>query len=187
MIESTKDLEKRLAQLKREVPTRGFERHPSFINSLVQLPPELQTPAVGLADGHFQTMIVFPPQIQRGRHYVPRQALLFTPTEVTHLLASVWPDEPPQVTRIDAHDLLYMKVSLLLLYGFLEIVGRGHGFPYPSVDGIQHGRLGQVGRPCSPFAAGKPATAHFSTGRIRLFPRGPIRRPEAAPEIFERH
>jgi hypothetical protein len=89
MIETTKDLEKRLAQLKREVPSRGFERHPSFIKSLSELPPDLQTPAVDPAAGHFQTMIVFPPQIQRGRHYVPRQALLFTPSEVTHLLASV--------------------------------------------------------------------------------------------------
>src|SRR5512143_3820783 len=118
---TTQDTEKRLVELKRQVPTRGFERHPVFIQSLAELPPELCSPLLGEATG--QTLIVFPPQIQRGRHYVPRQALFFKPDEVTHVLASIWPGEPPQVTRIRSGDLLYAKVTLLLLYGFLEIEG----------------------------------------------------------------
>ncbi len=123
----TPDVEKRLAQLKREVPTRGFERHPSIIRDLAELPPELRLPSDAAAElpQAFQIMIVFPPQIQRGRHYVPRQAMLFTPELVVHLLASIWPDEPPGVTFVEAGGLLYLKVTLLLLYGFLEIVGQG--------------------------------------------------------------
>ncbi|MBN2393897.1 MAG: hypothetical protein JXR84_24400 [Anaerolineae bacterium] len=38
----TQDLEKRPAQLKREVPTRGFERHLLIVNTAA----ELQSPTV---------------------------------------------------------------------------------------------------------------------------------------------
>ncbi len=123
---SPQELEKRLAQLKQEVPTRGFERHPSLLEDWTGLPADLQSPAVRecCSGRTFQAIIAFPPQIHRGRHYVPRQGLLFTSTEVIHILASIWPDEPPQITRLKGNDILYVKVSLLLLYGFLEIVGQ---------------------------------------------------------------
>jgi hypothetical protein len=128
---SAQDLEKRLAQLLREVPTRGFERHPSMLENLADLPAELQSPAVKvLGSGKaYQTIISFPPQIQRGRHYVPKQAMLFSPTEIIHLLASIWPGEAPQITTLMGSDILYLRVSLLLLYGFLEIVGQGQDSP----------------------------------------------------------
>jgi hypothetical protein len=131
MIPSTQDVEKRLAQLKREVPTRGFERHPSLLKNLANLPAELQCPEVkALGTGEtYQTIISFPPQIQRGRHYVPKQAMLFSPTEIIHILASIWPQEAPQVTKLKGRDILYLRVSLLLLYGFLEIVGQGQESP----------------------------------------------------------
>lgn len=124
---TTQETEKRLAQLKKEVPTRGFERHPVFIKSLGELPPELCSPQLTEETG--ATMIVFPPQIQRGRHYVPRQALFFTADGVTHALASIWPGQPPQVTRLSNRDILYTRVTLLLLYGFLEVVGCGVDAP----------------------------------------------------------
>jgi hypothetical protein len=125
------DPEKRLDQLKREVPTRGFERHPSLLQNVSDLPAELQSPTVtALAAGvAIQTIIAFPPQIQRGWHYVPKQALLFTSTGVIHLLASIWPGQEPQVTQLKGCGLMYMKASLLLLYGFLEIVAEGHAAP----------------------------------------------------------
>ena len=128
---SKNDLEKRLAQLKQEVPTRGFERHPSVLNTVSDLPTELQSPAVTtLATSEaMQTIIAFPPQIHRGWHYVPKQALLFAPTDVIHLLASIWPDQEPQVTYLKGYGLMYMKVTLLLLYGFLEIVAQGYSSP----------------------------------------------------------
>ena len=125
------DLEKRLAQLKKEVPTRGIERHPWVVKSVSDLPAELRSPAVTLAaaDRAIQRIIVFPPQIHRGWHYVPKQALLFTPTDVIHLLASIWPDQKPQVTCLDGGGLLYLKATLLLLYGYLEIVAKGPDSP----------------------------------------------------------
>lgn len=124
-------VEKRLAQLKREVPTRGFERHPSVLKELSDLPAELQSPAVAMlaTSEAIQTIIAFPPQIHRGWHYVPKQALLFTSTGVVHILASIWPDQKPQVTHINGSGLMYMKIALLLLYGFLEIVAQGQAGP----------------------------------------------------------
>jgi hypothetical protein len=125
------DLEKRLAQLKRQVPTRGLERHPSVLKNVSELPAELQSPAVvSLAASEvIQTIIAFPPQIHRGWHYVPKQALLFTPMDVIHLQASIGPEQEPQTTYIKGNDLMYMKVALLLLYGFLEIVAQGRTSP----------------------------------------------------------
>lgn len=121
------DLEKRLTQLRRVVLTRGFDRYVSLLKNVAELPGELQSPMVrALAERDtFQTMILFPQQIQRGWDYVPRQALLFTPTSVTHLLASIWPNQEPHITRVNANSLLYVRVTLLLLYGFLEIVAQG--------------------------------------------------------------
>jgi hypothetical protein len=125
------DVEERLAQLKRQVPTRGFERHPWILKNVSDLPTELQSPAVvSLAAGEaIQTIIVFPPQIHRGWHYVPKQALLFTPLDVIHVQASIWPDQEPQVTHLKGSGLMYMRVTLLLLYGHLEIVAQGHTSP----------------------------------------------------------
>jgi hypothetical protein len=76
-----------------------------------------------------QTIITFPPQLHRGSHYVPKQALLFTHTDVIHLSASIWPDQEPQITYLKGSGLMYMKVTLVLLYGFLEIVAQGHDSP----------------------------------------------------------
>jgi hypothetical protein len=76
-----------------------------------------------------QTIIAFPPQIQRGRHSVPKQALLFTHTNVIHSMASIWPDREPEVTYLRGNDLRYLKVTLILLYGFLEIVVQGNTSP----------------------------------------------------------
>ena len=131
MARSIDDQEKRLAELKKEVAKRGFDRHASVLKDVSELHTELQSSAVtALAEREtIQTIIAFPPQIQRGWHYVPKQALLFTATGVIHLFASIWPDQEPQVTCLKACDLIYMKVTLLLLYGFLEIVTQGQDSP----------------------------------------------------------
>lgn len=131
MVVSKKDVEKRLKQLIREMPARGFDLHCTILEDISDLPIELQSPAVmSLAAGEsIQTIVVFPPQVHRGWHYVPRQALLFTSTDVTHLLASIWPGQEPKVTHLKSCELMYMKVSLLLLYGFLEMVACGEASP----------------------------------------------------------
>jgi hypothetical protein len=120
-------LEIRLAQLKKEVPTRGFERYPSLLRSVYELPVELQSSELttNLSGRIFKTIIAFPPQIQHGWNYVPKQALLFTMDEVIHILASIWPDQPPQVTIVKNNSSLLVRLTLLLLYGFLEIVAQG--------------------------------------------------------------
>jgi hypothetical protein len=131
MLRSTQDHEKRLAELKKEVTKRGFDRHASILQNVSELPTELQSPAVmALATREsIQKIIVFPQQIQRGWHYVPKQALLFTPTDVIHLIASIWPDEEVQVTCLSGCGLMYLKATLVLLYGFLEIVAQGDDAP----------------------------------------------------------
>jgi hypothetical protein len=131
MARSTDDREKRLAELKKEVTQRGFDRHASVLKNISELHAELQSPAVNaLAEREtIETILAFPPQIQRGWNYVPKQALLFTETGMIHLLASTLPDQEPQVTCLRASDLMYMKVTLLLLYGFLEIVAQAPGSP----------------------------------------------------------
>jgi hypothetical protein len=123
--------EKRLAELKKEVPTRGFKRHPIILKDICDLAPELQSPAVTELAAHepLRTIIAFPAQIHRGWHYVSKQALLFTPTEVIHLVASIWPDQEPEVTLLRGSDLIYMNVTLILLYGYLEVVAHGCGSP----------------------------------------------------------
>ena len=131
MVRSTADREKRLAELKKEVTKRGFDRHASILENVSELPSELRSSAVmaWAARASIQKIIAFPPQIQRGWHYVPRQALLFTPTEMIHLVASIWPDEEVQVTCLGGSGLLYLKVKLILLYGFLEIAAQGQDLP----------------------------------------------------------
>lgn len=131
MTTASVDLEKRLNELKQEVLKRGFDRHPSVLSSILELPAELQSPAVAkTCEGEaLQTIILFPQQIQRGWCYVPKQALIFTDKNIIHLLGSVWPDQGPQITLLSASGLMYLKAKLLLLYGFLEIVAQGPASP----------------------------------------------------------
>ncbi len=131
MAGSIDNLEKRLAELKKGVPRRGFERHASILKNVLDLPIELRSTAVIALAEHenIQAIIMFPQQIQRGWEYVPKQALLFTATGVTHLLASIWPGQEPQITSLKGCDLMYMKVKLVLLYGFLEIMAQGENAP----------------------------------------------------------
>ena len=128
MADLADDREKRLAELKKEVIKRGFDRHASLLKKISELPVELQSSVVA-AHEMVQTIIVFPPQIQSGWHYVPKQALLFSKGGLIHLVASIWPGQEPQVTCLQGCDLMYAKVKLLLLYGLLEIVARGQDSP----------------------------------------------------------
>jgi hypothetical protein len=131
MTHSTRAQEKRLAELKREVTRPGFDRHAFSLSNICELPTDLQSSSVAeLASREaIQNIIVFPQQIQRGWHYVPKQALLFTATGVIHLLASIWPEQDPQVTCLNGPGLMYLKATLLLLYGYLEIVAQGQDSP----------------------------------------------------------
>ncbi len=131
MDKSPHTLQKRLAQLVKEMPTLGMKQYPSLLKSISDLPGELQSPAITalLTDQMIQTIIAFPAQIQNMRYYVPRQALLFTNTGVVHVMASIWPGQEPQVTLIKASGILYMRVRLLLLYGYLEVMAQESDLP----------------------------------------------------------
>ena len=128
---SPEELEKRLSQLKKAVPSRGLARHPSLLRRISELPPELQSLALKstLAGEEIKQIISFPPQIHRGNHYVPKQALLFTPSGVLHILGSIWPEQEPTIAYLRVSGLMYVKVTLILLYGFLEIVAQGTTSP----------------------------------------------------------
>jgi hypothetical protein len=131
MARAAADREKRLAELKREVTKRGFDRHACRLSHFCELPGELRAPSLAALTARetIQDIILFPPQIQRGWHYVPKQALLFTATGIIHLLASIWPDQEPQVTCLNGCGLMYLRATLLLLYGYLEIVAQGQECP----------------------------------------------------------
>jgi len=125
------DREERLSQLLRDVPDRGLERYPLILKDVCELPAELKSTALDsfAKSNAVETIISFPPQVHRGWHYVPRQALLFTASDVIHSQASIWPGQEPQVTLLSGRDIIYMRVSLLLLYGLLEIVAAGQTSP----------------------------------------------------------
>jgi hypothetical protein len=131
MSESMRDAEQRLALLKKEVLKRGFNHYPSVFTRVSDLPFEFQSPELAalIPNLSIQKIIVFPPQIQRGWDYVPKQALLFSPTEVVYLKASIWPDQEPQIIHLKAGRILYVRATLILLYGFLEIVAQGDTSP----------------------------------------------------------
>jgi hypothetical protein len=178
------DLEKRLTELKKEVPTRGFERHPLILKNIGDLAPELQSPAATAlaAREPIRPIIAFPPQIHRGWHYVSKQALLFTPTEVFHLLASIWPDQGPEVTSIKGSDLLYMNVTLILLYGFLEIIAHGCNSPtrlsveFNTVAWYQlSAPLRQLLQAAKPVPAASTDKTSYSPAAERAFEKLPLK------------
>jgi hypothetical protein len=131
MIPSKRDTEKRLTLLKQEVTQRGFNRYPSVFRNISDLPAELKSPGVTASVGGsaIQTIIAFPPQIQRGWHYIPRQALLFSATGVIHVLASIWPEQEPRVTCLKSGGVMLVRVTKILLYGLLEMVAQGNPAP----------------------------------------------------------
>jgi hypothetical protein len=141
MISSKRDTEKRLTLLKQEVNQRGFNRYPSVARNISDLPAELKSSGVtaAIAGLTLRSIIVFPPQIQRGWHYIPRQALLFSATDVIHILASIWPEQEPQVTCVKGSGLMLVRVTLILLYGSLEIIAQGS--PAPTQLNLEFNRI----------------------------------------------
>jgi len=142
------------------------------LKSVSELPDELRSPAVdSLASGeNLQTIIAFPPQIHRGWHYVPQQALLFSPTNVVHVQASIWPDQSPQTTYVAGSGLMYMQVTSLFLYGFLEIVAQGPA--EPTRLGVEFNTVAwyQMSSPLRQLLRATQATPAAPTGEITYAP-----------------
>ncbi len=108
----------------------GAASHPYQVDSLSELPDSLQEPArqsLGTSE-RADSIFVVPAQVFSERwfgwRYVPEQALLFTSQGVLHVQDSTRPDQIAQATCLCGADLLYAQVSLLLLYGRLELAGQ---------------------------------------------------------------
>lgn len=117
-----------------QVPT-GLRSHPYLAANLAELPDELRRAVRGESWLPQETNDIFvvPPQsFLEGwfrRRYVPEQALLFTPDGVGHVQGPVETGQAARLTYLRAADLLYVRLSLLLLYGRLELAGRVNGGP----------------------------------------------------------
>lgn len=112
--------------------SRGIETHPYLVKNLAELPDGLRSAAEEVLgpDTLPERIFVVPHQtfFQNwfSRRHVPQQALLFTAQGVFHVQESTSPDQPAQATYLEAADLLYIQLRLLLLYGRLELVGKSH-------------------------------------------------------------
>lgn len=120
------------------VPT-GLRSHPYLVENMADLPEELGQAvrdAPWLPE-EIGSMFVVPPQaFMEGwfrRRYVPEQALLFTPDGVGHVQAPDEADGAARLTYLLAAGLLYARLSLLLLYGRLELFGRVNDGPGQAV------------------------------------------------------
>jgi len=108
--------------------------HPYQAKNLTDLPVELRQLAersLGL-DGQVDLIFVVPPQVFPGSswggpRYVPEQALLFTPLGVLHVQSTAAPRQAGQATYLHGAELVYARLSLLLLYGRLELAGLVNG------------------------------------------------------------
>ncbi len=104
-----------------------LRRHPmpEFYDSVEALPPSLlQVARPALPPGRaVRGALVFPPEyfVRKKVHweYVPERALVFLEGAVLHVAART-EDTQSRVTMIDVGALLYLRSSLLLLYGLLE-------------------------------------------------------------------
>jgi hypothetical protein len=105
----------------------ALRRHPipEFWNSLDKLPPSLAVPAQAalLPRDEVLGAIVAPAEYLARRmvhwEYVPERALILLNDAVLHIVAGD-SDEPARMERIDASALLYVRSSVILLYGLLE-------------------------------------------------------------------
>jgi hypothetical protein len=114
--------------------TRGIKprarEHPYQVSRLEELPPALQR----LVDASphlpepLDKILVIPPQEmprswggRGGMVQVPYQALQFTTQGVYHLLEGKSAAEPGSIRYLQGADLLYAHLSIVLLYGRMEL------------------------------------------------------------------
>ncbi len=108
--------------------SKGMSSHPYTVPNPGSLPVSLRPAAEqALAGGEPVDLIfVVPAQVAPrgwfGFRRFPEQALLFTSQGVLHVQAGL-----PQATYLPAAGLLYAHLSLILLYGRLELAGLANG------------------------------------------------------------
>ena len=101
---------------------------PYSVPSLADLPGSLQQAAiqsVGSTD-KLISICVFPGRTrlkdQSSWEQINEQALLFTGDGIFQIQAPASPDQDARITYLRAVDLLYARLSLILMYGRLELV-----------------------------------------------------------------
>jgi hypothetical protein len=115
-----------------KIPT-GLASHPYRVNHPSDLPVSLwQSAEQALGPQEpVDSIFVVPAQVSSkgwfGLRYAPEQALLFTSQGVLHVQDGATPGQPAQSTYLRAADLLYAHLSLILLYGRLELAGQVNG------------------------------------------------------------
>lgn len=112
--------------------TSRRREYPYQVRDLANLPDglrQLAEQALPLAE-RAETIFVIPGQMlakkfggMGGMHWVPEQALLFTAQGVVHVQAGKSPDEIGHATYLPGASLLYARVSLVILYGRMELCG----------------------------------------------------------------
>jgi hypothetical protein len=106
--------------------------HPYQAKAVADLPVELRLLAEAslLSDDPVRTIFVVPPQtfLQKtggpgGVRRLPVQALLFTARGVLHIQGKNPAGQPGQAVYLRSDSLIYAHLSLVLLYGRLELCG----------------------------------------------------------------
>jgi hypothetical protein len=115
-----------------KIPT-GLASHPYRVNHPSDLPVSLRQSAEQALESQepVDSIFVVPAQVSPkgwlGLRYTPEQALLFTSHGVLHVQDGAAPGQAAQTTYLRAADLLYAHLSLILLYGRLELAGQVNG------------------------------------------------------------
>ena len=110
-----------------------YEFHPYLQDSIEALPDELREMAHRVLPIGEQVLSIFVvplnPYLARTKkqRIEPAQALVFTSNGVLHIQASTAPGQAPRSTFLRTDDLLYVHLSLILLYGRLEMAGQVNG------------------------------------------------------------
>lgn len=111
----------------------GLASHPYTVRSISDLPEELQDQAGKYLPAGEQVpdLFIIPRAIHPSQYHSPRfqpeQALLFTNHGVLSIQESDLNGNIPNPIYIRAESLISMQVSLILLYGRLEIIGANNG------------------------------------------------------------
>jgi len=156
-----------------QLPTQATPL-PYAVPSLADLPGSLKQAAGLFVDAIEQpaSICVFPGRTVLknwvGWENIPEQALLFTDKAVIHLQAAASPGQPARTVFLHAADLLVARLSLILMYGRLELVDQNLSrvvveFNAAGFEIIQAGLQSLLGAACASASVSVPAAVSTQT------------------------